>query len=136
MLYRVAKHRLLETVNRHPIDAVVIYSKGSHWWSRLFHPLSHVSLLIRQGQQHIWFEPSIGFSEIILLPEGTKWRACFDDDAVVQPVRLWRDIKRYRCPHLLQPFTCVEQVKAFLGIRKWWILTPKQLRKYLDEQSL
>lgn len=31
-----------------------------------------------------------------------------------------------------QPMTCVSIIKAFLGINKWYILTPYQLWSYLD----
>jgi hypothetical protein len=34
-----------------------------------------------------------------------------------------------------QPFTCVSMIKAFMGINKWYILTPYQLWSYLDGQQ-
>ena len=136
MLAQCEKQSLLETANRHHIDGFLVYSAGLHWWSRLFNPLGHVSLIVRKGKNHIWVEPLTSFSDLVYLPEGAQWRGCFDDRAVVQQFRFWRETKGYRCPHLLQPFTCVEQVKAFLGIRRWWVFTPKQLWRYIDGQSV
>ena len=34
-------------------------------------------------------------------------------------------------PFLRGPMTCVETVKALLGIRAWWIITPRQLYRRL-----
>lgn len=31
--------------------------------------------------------------------------------------------------------TCVSIVKNFLGVRAWWIITPKQLEKYLKKKG-
>lgn len=132
MLVKAEKQSLLKTTNLQQIDGFIVYSVGSHWWSCLFKPWSHVSLILRKGSDYICFEPSTCFSDIVLLPKGTKWRECFAKDAYIQPFRIWRKTQGYRCWHLLQPFTCVEQVKAFLGIRKWWIFTPNQLKRYIE----
>ncbi len=34
-------------------------------------------------------------------------------------------------PFLRGPMTCVETVKSLLGIRAWWIITPRQLARLL-----
>lgn len=38
-------------------------------------------------------------------------------------------------PLSLRPFTCVEVVKHFLGIRRFFIFTPYQLYKFLNKRS-
>ena len=38
-------------------------------------------------------------------------------------------------PYLRGPMTCVETVKALLGIRAWWILTPRQLYRRLRRED-
>lgn len=38
------------------------------------------------------------------------------------------DFYKYNIPLIC---TCVTTVKRMLGIRKWWIVTPRQLEKYL-----
>lgn len=40
-----------------------------------------------------------------------------------------------RAPLVLRPHTCVETVKAVLGIRAWWVLTPWQLYRHLKEAT-
>lgn len=39
--------------------------------------------------------------------------------------------KRY----FLEPFTCVSVAKQLLGIKKWWIMTPKQLERYIISKN-
>lgn len=133
MLIKPSSGNLLETVGKWPLEGFVIYSKTARWWGRLLGDYSHVSLIIRRGDNWIWFEPSVGFSEVQIFPMGMKWRGFFENATHVQKFRVWRDVKRYRAPWLFRPFTCVEQVKSFLGIQSFWVLTPKQLFKRLDK---
>lgn len=44
----------------------------------------------------------------------------------------WRDREQHSYFAL---FTCVEAVKRALNIRKWWIITPHQLYKYLTKEK-
>jgi len=41
------------------------------------------------------------------------------------------DTDRIRLPWVFGPWTCVEQIKALVGIRAPWVLTPRQLWKHL-----
>lgn len=135
MLMKPSHHSLLQTGGRQPLEGFVIYSPVEHWWGRLFGQFAHCALMIRKGDMWVYFEPSLGFNEVAVFPVGTRWAEQFPD-AVIQRFRVWRTVRRYRCPHLLQPFTCVEQVKAFLGLRSPWLITPRQLYRRLHGRNL
>ena len=38
-------------------------------------------------------------------------------------------------PRLRGPMTCVELVKSLLGVRAWWVLTPRHLWRHLRAQG-
>ena len=57
------------------------------------------------------------------------WRKVVPSGAITVRFRALRRLERYRVPHLLAPFTCVEQIKALLGLRAWWVVTPRQLHR-------
>ena len=94
---------------------------------------SHVYAVKWDGYFWQMINPALGYTDIFVLP-------CFDPDIRVAlaaeeytdiiKVSAWRKIGRWRTPWPM-PFTCVEQIKALLGISSWWILTPRQLYKYL-----
>jgi hypothetical protein len=94
---------------------------------------SHCYILKWDGFQWIMLNPAMGYTDMFILtcyePDVRAALAGAEYTDIIH-VSAWRDIGRWRTA-LPVFFTCVEQVKAFLGIRAWWILTPKQLYKYL-----
>ena len=130
MLCRPEKISLLETQGKLPLEGYVIYSNSDKWWRRFLGEYAHCSLIMRRGAVWVWYQPALGFDEVVIM--GNDWRDYFTDAVEVQKFRVWRTINRYRVPHLLQPITCVEKVKAFLGISSFWVLTPKQLQRRLS----
>lgn len=102
---------------------------AKHWYNPLLRP----------GFQHVWafkvesglvmaLSPQLNATDIdvvlleeahITSPNSTVLQV--DIDSVRQSLRV---------PWLLTPFTCVEQVKALLGLRHWCV-TPWQLFKVL-----
>lgn len=122
------------------IELVVVFCDSSvaYWWNRFLKPgYQHVFALTpvedRQGKFWLCLSPSVGYTDV----QCARWGPI---DAVINEnirdyrwlhIRAKRD-SGVRAPHLLQPFTCVEQVKALAGIGAPWVLTPWQLRKYVD----
>jgi hypothetical protein len=94
---------------------------------------SHCYAMKWDGFNWIHFNPALGFTDISVLPQ-------YDDDirlalaneryTDIIHVSAWRKIRRWRTPWPVA-FTCVEQIKALLGISAWWVITPWQLYKYL-----
>jgi hypothetical protein len=56
------------------------------------------------------------------------------DCSAILYLKVWRDSKRIRAPWPTVS-TCVEQVKAILGVRKWFLFTAWQLFNYLEKQN-
>jgi hypothetical protein len=95
----------------------------------------HVSLVIRQGGFYIWIEPTIGFTEVKLLPITVNLFEIFPENTEIIPFVRWRTIEKHRIKHLFAVFSCVEQVKAYLGIKNALLFTPWQLAHYLIKED-
>lgn len=79
------------------------------------------------------FNPALGFSELYVLESldpDIRIALAGSEFTDIILVNAWRTIKKWRTPWPVA-FTCVEQVKALLGISAWWVITPKQLYKHL-----
>ena len=107
-----------------------------HWWNRFLHPRAlHVFALKWTGQHWVMVHPRIAYLEVQVL-DYTEEEDLFEIirgeciDGVCR-VDLSLDTERIRIPWVFGPWTCVEQIKALLGIRAPWILTPRQLHRYL-----
>lgn len=85
----------------------------------------------------IMLNPALGYTEIFVLdslnPEIREALAHTEYTDIIH-VGAWRKIRRWRTPWPVA-FTCVEQIKALLGISAWWVITPRQLYKYLGERD-
>lgn len=132
MLFRVEKRSLLDVLDKEPIEGWVLFTQSSYWWSRFLKKgFSHCSLLIRKEDIWVMMSPSLGFAQIHLLPVGVTLKNIIPNVSCMIRFKVWATRKRYRLPWVISPFTCVEQIKAFLGIRNPVILTPYQLFKHL-----
>ena len=77
--------------------------------------------------------PALGFSELFVLESvDPDIRVALAGAKYTDIIRVsaWRKTRTWRTPWPVA-FTCVEQIKALLGISAWWVLTPRQLHKYL-----
>ncbi len=99
------------------------------WWNRLFEPgFHHVYAVQFVGAQCIRYDPHLAFTEIELIDPAEirlPW------DATLMEVIAWRKLGQVRTPFYIGPPTCVESVKALLGIRSFMTWTPWQLYKLL-----
>lgn len=119
---------------------VVITSGLRYWWDRLLAPKkSHCFLLVWDEFMWICMNPTLGITElsVITMPDEVfahpdVWLD--DDDAVVVEAALQWD-ERARVPWVWSPVTCVEIVKSCLGIRRFWLWTPRQLERYLRDRE-
>lgn len=103
---------------------MLIATPSSRWWGRFFGAFGHVDALIRSGGKWVYYAPSLDMTHVQVLDD---WRDAVAEGATVVRFRVLRKARRYRCPQVFAPFTCVEQIKALLGVRAPWVLTPKQL---------
>lgn len=121
----------------------VIFEHGDMPWK--------LSKLLKPGFRHVWavrwdgfnwirFNPRLGGTDIEVLAFGPKdniQNVVKDTDcSVIIHVNIRRDNSKIRNPYPTL-CTCVEQMKALLGIggiRTWWIYRPYQLYKCLIKE--
>lgn len=121
---------LLDTIGDRPQDFLLVYSSNSPrlaWFTRFVDPeFEHVELWQSIGEgYHLCLRPYHDHlvQEIVHgEPEG-----------VVQRVRARRRSRSAMFPLGLK--TCVSVVKAMLGIRNAFILTPRQLHRYVEKRK-
>ena len=132
---------LIDTWEQSLTDWYIVFEHGDmpYWWAKYLHPgIRHCWALRWDGFNWIAFHPNLGHTDIEILPYGSYEdieNIRIDTDcSVIIHVKVWRESTRIRS---LWPtaVTCVEQIKALLGIRKWFLFTPYQLFKYLRNQS-
>lgn len=110
-----------------------------HWWDRFLREgYRHCSLLIWEGVVWLHIEPTLDRTRVAIIEhyEPTSPAEWVEDPGA----RLFRAKPegrrgRMRALSVLRPFTCVEEVKALLGIRAWWIFTPWQLAQHLRRRN-
>jgi hypothetical protein len=87
--------------------------------------------------EFVWLcvNPTLGITEVSLIPtpdmkfiHPSDWLG--DPYAQVIEVELEYD-DDMRHPWVIGAITCVEVLKSCLGIRRFWLLTPHQLERYL-----
>ncbi len=96
------------------------------WLNAILEPgFSHVCVVIHKPNADVLIDPRIGYTETTVYPPLT------DFGYLGKTVRVTRKASIGRLRGVVGPLNCVEQAKAFLGIKKWWIITPYQLYKEL-----
>jgi hypothetical protein len=108
-----------------------------HWWNRFLHPRAlHVFAVKWTGKHWVMVHPRIAYLEVQVLDYTREEdllkfikAECIEGICRVDFNHL--DTERIRVPWIFGLWTCVSQVKALLGIRAPWILTPRQLYRYL-----
>ena len=116
------------------VDWYLVFSKSQtkNWMTKLLHPeFGHLKMLRFDGYNWIMVDGRMDAVDIFILPYS-KDHSVHDivKDGRILWISRWRP-DRVRTPWIFAPATCVEAVKAALGIRKFWIWTPRQLYKYL-----
>jgi hypothetical protein len=106
----------------------VIFRQANYkkWLNAILEPgFSHVLLVIHKPNADVLIDPRIGYTETTVYPPLT------DFSYLGKAVRTTRKVEIGRLRRVFGPLNCVEQAKAFLGISKWWIITPHQLYREL-----
>lgn len=128
----VEQPSLLASAGRWPVEWWLLYTDThrKHWWNRWLKPgFRHVQALRRDGRVWVAFEPHTEFLDVhIIRSDETPWDIL--PHATVQRVVVLREEGRMRSKFHLGPITCVEMVKALLGIRTPLVRTPWQLFNY------
>jgi len=136
-MFKLKPHSLLESqhlIDRSKIGIYLVYEdKEPHWWSIFFKKgYKHVYAVRFDGLFWIKLDFMLGFTDVDVL--CYDWHDGIKDiagDSPTQYVETWRE-RRYRVRLLFAPYTCVEGMKALLGISAFWVITPYQLFKYCE----
>ena len=130
-MIRVKPDSLLSAPQGVWVEVWVVFTHPdkTYWWSRFLTPgFGHCYLLMQTGGR--WVILNWGVDALRLAVTHMPTYASLSE--FLRPgdtaVRVRAELReRYRAPWVFGPLTCVEMVKAVLGIRSPWILTPHQL---------
>lgn len=110
-----------------------------HWWNFLLRPgYRHCYLLIWEGAVWLHVDPTMDRARVVILDlfDGYEDPRAWVEDETARIFEAWPEPEsdRLRTPWLIGPVTCVELVKAFLGIRSFLIWSPWQLAQALRKR--
>ncbi len=99
-------------------------------WINKFLPndFGHCRVVLHQNQIDVLVDTRMSYLDIRVYEKGVKFNA-----PVELKISRMVDVSQLRGVFGLQ--YCVEQVKMVLGIKKWWLVTPYQLYKFLIKES-
>ena len=128
---------LIDTWDKSLTEWFIIFEHGDmpYWWAKYLQSgFRHCWALRWDGFNWIAYHPRLGHTDIEILPYGSYddiENICIDTNcSVIIHAKVFRESNRIRSPWPTA-VTCVEQIKALLGVRKWFLFTPYQLFKYL-----
>ena len=121
----------VEWLRSSPTRWYVVFCEADErtWWDRLFRTpvgFSHVYALRWDGWNWLAFNPGAAFTDVAIGP-GTSENALkslVEPDATVIEVEAFRQVDKLRGGWWVGPMTCVEQIKALLGLPGGWVFTP------------
>jgi hypothetical protein len=118
----------------------IVFTKSTHnsWMVKMLKPpFQHVYLIQKSQGGAFWIivDPKASHTEMNLLPvsEYPHVRLLCESNDVILPVKtiIKPDDRWTFCI-----INCVEIVKSFLGIRAFWVWTPKQLYNYILKEGV
>jgi hypothetical protein len=128
---------LIDTWDQSFIDWYIVFEHGDMpwWWAKFLQSgFRHCWALRWDGYNWIAINPKLGHTDIEVLPyynhKDIENIRIDTECSVIIHAKVWRESKRIRAswPTVV---TCVEQIKALLGIRRWFLFTPYQLFNHL-----
>ena len=107
-------------------------SKNPRWWSKFLDPyFGHVSIARVSNGGHFWIVlESCGGNVLTNIYSLCDIRKLYRDAVILTRWSTVLEKPTNRVFHL----NCVEMAKLVLGIRKWNVITPYQLYKYIKEE--
>jgi hypothetical protein len=125
----------MEQSQKTKVDCYVIFTKSDYknWFMKyLDDRISHVYVMIKSEGEHFWqiINPKLTHLDISMkFVEDYPHPRCYaEKNAVILPVTAYIGKQPRWGPCF---YTCTEVVKSLLGIKSFWIFTPKQLYDHL-----
>lgn len=122
--------------DRHVADWWLAFRATKMWYGRFLEPgFGHVSALTYVSDRWVYYDPGSDYHqiEVIDAPEARPYDLLPGCKLVRVVAQRRREVHRY--PWFLGPVTCVESIKALLGIDHPWLWTPHQLYRYCRAQG-
>ena len=134
---------LLDTAGKKVVEWFIVYHRRDavHWWGKFLHrDFRHVELAraISYGPglsdvAWLYLLPTYEMLDVDLCVDPRPpWVKC--PTSVCQKVVATRRLGSMRSWFDIGPTTCVEVTKMALGIRAFWVRTPRQLFKYISRR--
>jgi len=130
MLVKSAHKSLIGTENTNYLEGVLLFVNNPSWGLSWLHYPNHVEACIRSEGRWIYYQPALDITSVDIV---NHWTDIKKDGTIVVPFKILRKLNRYRMWFPFTVFSCVEGIKALLGINKYWILTPHRLYKYMNK---
>ena len=121
------------------------WTAGETYYTRFFkRGYGHLSLLIKEGDHWVSFDPRGKLFEWNILPfkgsDDLPWAySCQGNTTQIIGITITYDEESLAGLSIFRPMAffapCVSFVKYCLGIRRWWIWTPYQLYKCLIKHN-
>lgn len=135
---------LLDTPDSKVVEWWVVYHRRDafRWWGKYLHPgFRHVELTrpFQYGpgiSDVAWLQVIPTFETLdveLCLDSRPPWVRC--PGSTFQKVTAVRKLKSMRSWFDIGPPTCVEVVKMALGIRAFFVRTPRQLYRYIQRRN-
>ncbi|MBR5130408.1 MAG: hypothetical protein IKV03_04205 [Alphaproteobacteria bacterium] len=118
---------------RYPFAYVGFGGEPRFWWMHFLKKnFYHCFIILGNGYEWILIDTLSHFTDIIVLKNVDIKKALTNQGyQLIRTTPVIPNVSRA----VLMPFTCVETVKRFLGIKKRFILTPYQLFKFLSKKK-
>lgn len=133
---RIRRAGLLELEHETLVEYWLVFTPAAtvRWWSRFLAPgFGHVYALRWSPRGWLRLDPGMDFLrlEFVDAPVYASPRQFTEPGARLVRVEARIRPETMRAPWIWSPVTCVEAVKALLGIRRFWLWTPQQLFRHL-----
>ena len=135
---------LLDAAHRHVVYWYIVFSdrENEYWWNRwLMRGFQHVQAWreIRYGKRpddvmwlHVDPFAAATLVDVVFEPEP-PWR--WDKTLTVVHVSSACDAQKVRELFAFGPISCVETMKSLLGVKSFWIRTPRQLYNHICKHN-
>jgi hypothetical protein len=130
LLYRSKRNSLIskKNVGKEQIEFTLIFGDAVHlaWLNKIMKKgFAHVSVVLHYKDYSVLINPRLAYNDIACYAGNGKIVAGKGETVIRRKVMV--DI--YKLRRMFGPLSCVETVKAFIGDRTFWCLTPYQLYK-------
>lgn len=119
----VRPQSLLSRKTKQRCSGYLVYTDGWLWFG-------HVYVILRTSNSWVKINQNFAHTQVDVIPLG--WLKDIEGEMVPFVIDIPYDQKRYGFGF----FSCVELTKSVLGIKAWSVMTPKQLKRYMQCQKV